>query len=191
MHRTVPTETTPEVETWWDGWINLHPGWSFFTWRDPLDPADFPLTAEYWPLCTSGAQFAGLIRLEVLWRYGGIYLDSDVAPVRPLDALLDLNGFSAWEDPHVTPDAVLGAVAGHPGIAACLNDALSHLGDGAWESGPGATTRNLPQRDDWRVLPSATFYPYHYSHMERAGDDFSLVEGCYGVHHWKGSWVKR
>jgi len=189
LHRTVPAQTDVEVEAWWQGWVDLHPGWECCTWRDPLDPADFPLTSSWWDRCTSGAQMAGLIRLEVLLRYGGIYLDSDVAPVRALGPLLWLLGFSAWESREVAPDAVLGAMAAHPAVARCLELALERLDQGAWHSGPGVTTEVLPGRHDWLLLPPETFYPYPPGATERAGEDFSALPWCFGVHHWRGSWL--
>jgi mannosyltransferase OCH1-like enzyme len=189
LHRTVPAAVDPVVEGYWDGLARLHPGWEMRTWRDPLDRADFPLTHAAWDRCGSGAQRAGLIRLEVLWTIGGVYVDSDVEGVRSLDPLLVLDGFSAWEQPGITPDAVLGAVPAHPAIWLCLEMALTNLERGAWHSGPGVTTAILPGRPDWSVLPQEAFYPYYFTEPERRGEDFSQLPGCYLVHHWAGSWL--
>ena len=78
LHRTVPAETAAEAEQFWAKAVALHPGWEHHTWRDPLDPAEFPITSPHWWRCMTGAQLAGLVRLEVLWNHGGIYIDSDV-----------------------------------------------------------------------------------------------------------------
>lgn len=190
IHRTVPEVTTAEVEGWWERWQDLHPHWMCLTWRDPLDPADFPLTSAAWHRCTSGAQRAGLIRLELLLTHAGIYVDSDVEPIRRLDPLLHLEGFSAWESPTVTPDAVMGARAGHPAVRRCLDLALERIEQGAWVSGPGVTTEVLPGRDDWLLLPPASFYPYYFNEPERADDDFAALPWVMGVHRWHGSWNK-
>jgi hypothetical protein len=76
--RTVPEQTVDEVEGFWSRVVELHPGWEHVTYRDPIDAALFPVTSPLWGRCRSGAQRAGLIRLEALARVGGIYLDSDV-----------------------------------------------------------------------------------------------------------------
>lgn len=188
LHRTIPETTTIQVEMWWARAIDLHPGWDFCTWQDPLDP-DAWQTSPHWDRCTSGAQRAGLIRLEVLIAYGGIYLDSDVELYRPLDSLRPLRAFAAWEDHDVIPDAVLGATRNHPALVACMADALEHLehGDGAWETGPGATTRQLANRDDVLLLPPGAFYPYHYT--EKARRDERRAPWSFGAHHWHGSWL--
>ena len=86
--RTVPPVTTAEVERWWGTAVRTHPDWSHVTLRDPLDPTHFPVTAPHWERCQSGAQRAGLIRLEAIYTLGGFYLDSDFEVYRPFDSLL-------------------------------------------------------------------------------------------------------
>lgn len=197
--RTVPAATTEQVERWWATACALHPDWEHVTHRDPIDPALFPFTSDDWPRCTTGAQLAGLIRLEDLYHSGGCYIDSDVELYRPLDPLLGLGCFAAWEDADVVPDAVLGAEAGHPAIAACIDLALDRLrsnspdwrtGPGAWGTGPGVTTTILPGRDDVTLLGTEAFFPYHYSELHRRTDDHAANPATYGAHHWHGSWVK-
>lgn len=192
LHRTVPATTSAEVEEWWDRFVELHPTWETRTWREPLDPADFPLTSPMWDRCANGAQKAGLIRLELLVTYGGIYVDSDVEPFRPWDQLLAVEAFCGWEDEKVIPDAVLGARPGHPAFVEALNQALSIIADGgdAWHSGPGVTTALLPNRDDVLVLPPGSFFPYHYLELHKRGSvGPTKTPWAFGAHHWHGSWL--
>jgi mannosyltransferase OCH1-like enzyme len=187
--RSVPADTTETVEEAWEHIRDLHPGWELVTYRDPIDPDLFPITSYAWPHCTSGAQLAGLLRLEALHRHGGIYLDSDVELYRPLDPFLVLRAFAAWEDTHTIPDAVLGAEPGHDAIATALELALARLSEGPWASGPGVITEIFSAHPDVMVLPPAVFYPYHYSERERRGENFGTAPWCYGVHHWAASWL--
>lgn len=191
FHRVVPEQTTDEVEAWWTELQRLHPGWRFMTHRDPLMPTEWPETSGSWRLCKSGAQLAGLVRLEALHRYGGIYLDSDVEPYRNFEALLPLEAFAAWEDDKVVPDAVLGARRGHPAIQACIRMAIKEVRHGAWRSGPGVTTKVLPNRPDVLLLPPGSFYPYHYKEKERRSEDHRRAQPwAFAAHHWYGSWLK-
>lgn len=189
LHRTVPTETSPEVEQFWSDFRRLHPGWDLRTWRDPIDPANFPITSSSWERCENGAQLAGLVRLEALWHHGGVYVDSDVRPVRSLEPLLNLPAFAAWEDETTVPDAVLAAPAQHPAWEVMLEKALAAVKarKGAWESGPGVTTSVLPGRNDVLLLPPGSFYPAHYLEKSKLGtsDDKPWI---YAEHLWAHSW---
>lgn len=195
--RTVPKAPNVEVEQFWNTARVLHPTWDLVTFRDPIDPVAFPITSPHWDRCTSGAQFAGLIRLEALHHLGGCYIDGDVELHQALDPLRTCSAFAAWEDERVVPDAVLGAEAGHPAIAACLDLALTRLysestdwhdGAGAWSTGPGVTTTILPGRTDVLLLPPQSFYPYPYTERHRRHEDHR-APFTFGAHHWAGSWL--
>lgn len=191
LHRTVPAETTPEVEAWWAQFAELHPNWDLRTYREPIDPALFPITSPVWSKCQNGAQKAGLIRLEALVTWGGVYVDSDVEPLRPFDPLLPLRAFAGWEDETTIPDAVLGARPHHEAFEAALRDAVAAVRKGrdAWTSGPGVTTRRLRDRYDVTVLPPGAFYPYHY--LAKAAKDTISAESApwaFCAHHWHHSW---
>ena len=191
LHRVVPAQTSDEIEGWWQGWQELHPGWEFRTWRDLPDAEELPLTSPHMAEPCLPIQRTDLIRLEALLIHGGIYLDDDVAPVRPLDPLLSLQGFSVWESSTIVCTAVLGAEPGHPAIAEAMRRAIQCVQDGrgAWQTGPGTATEVYPNRSDWLVLPPATFYPYYIDERERRSEDFSQLPWCFGVHHWFGSWL--
>lgn len=192
IHRTVPQRTQRTVEEFWREFAKLHPGWELRTWREPLDPADFPLTSDLWDRCENGAQKAGLIRLELLVTHGGIYVDSDVQPLRPMEPLRRCSAFAGWEDHKCVPDAVLGAVPHHPAFVEMLARARASVeaGETAWKSGPGVTTAVLPGRDDVLLLPPGSLYPYHYTEKNRAREKFTRTQPwAFVVHHWAGSWL--
>lgn len=96
---------------------------------------------------------------------------------------------AAWEDEKVVPDAVLGAEAGHPAIEECLSLAMAAVaaGKGAWESGPGVTTRVLPGRSDFLLLAPGSLYEVHYLERARMGDQPKPYE--FARHHFRGSWL--
>ena len=110
-----------------DRWAALHPTWSIHVWRD----------ADFDRVVTFSARFLHLrdvrvrsdvLRLELLYRYGGVYIDDDVVPLRALDALVEAverqaaaagresnnnnaacPTFAALEDESVVNNAVIGA----------------------------------------------------------------------------------
>ena len=190
FHRTIPLNPSDEMEKYWSDFQSMHPGWEFMSWDEPVDPGDFPISGHLFDQCQNGAQKAGLIRLEAIYAYGGVYVDSDVRPVRPFNNLLYLPAFAAWEDEKVIPDAVLGGAKGHPLFGDMLHAAMGIVlgGGGAWESGPGITTFFMSQADDALVFPPGAFYPHHYLEKAFAGTRNNLP-WVICEHMWHGSWV--
>lgn len=186
LHRTVPEHTTAQVEAWWAKAVELHPDWTHLTWRDPLSPADWPLTSEHWDRCPTGAQKAGLIRLEAILTHGGVYIDSDLELWRPLDPLLPVPFWAQWEDNDTIPDFVFGAERDHPILHELLAAAIDELKHGPWASGPGVFTKLLPGRV--LLLPPQCFAPVHYTQRDKLADHRPTRYG-FGMHHWHGSWL--
>ncbi len=189
LHRTVPEETSAQVEEWWERFGQLHPDWDLRTYREPIDPKDWPLTGTLFHLCQNGAQKAGLIRIEALYTHGGIYVDSDVEPYRSFEPLLPLPAFAAWEDSTTVPDAVMGACKGHPAWEQLIGRAREAImgGQDAWSSGPGGTTEVLPGRTDVVLLPPGSFYPAHYLEKSKLGKSKDQP-WVFCEHKWHHSW---
>lgn len=194
LHRVVPETQVPQAEAWWADFGRMHPDWRLMTHRDPLVPAEWPETSPYWQRCLNGAQLADLVRLEALWRWGGVYVDQDVQPLHAFDSLLPVQAFAAWEDERTIPNAILGARPRHPAIRACLDLAVRQAGRDTWKGGPGVTTKVLPWRDDVLVLPPGSLYPVHYRDPDREAKmrDFDLGAHpwTFALHHYWGSWLE-
>jgi mannosyltransferase OCH1-like enzyme len=185
--RTVPTVASDEAEGFWRGACELHPHWDYVTFRDPVDRDKFPLTSPHWAACKSGAQMAGLIRLEALWHWGGIYLDSDVEVFRPLDSLRPYDLFATWESAWSLNDAVLGAMAGHPLVREAIALAIERLPLGALHSGPKVVNDLFRDKADVLLLPPRSFSPYLWNEKHRRGEDHTVHPGTFGAHHWANS----
>ena len=71
-------------------------------------------------------------RLDIIYKYGGIYLDTDVELVKPLDDLLNLKGFIGFcQGEHCNLGEGFGAIPHHPLIKEILDyyDNLSFILD--------------------------------------------------------------
>ena len=79
----------------------LHPDWQYKLWRDADVEAE---GLDIWPLvqqCSNYGQKSDLVRLELLRRYGGVYLDVDIFAVRSFDPLVQrYDFFAGLEAPH-------------------------------------------------------------------------------------------
>jgi len=68
---------------------------------------------------------ADALRYEILYKYGGIYVDTDMALVKPIHTLLDhfstdfLIGVS-YSQAFEVNNAIVGSIPGHPFIEYCI-----------------------------------------------------------------------
>lgn len=199
LHRVCSRDVPSTYESYWERWQALHPDWHLVTWW--LDPwpedeghAPFELTPKIEPWLAMGwpGFGSGQLRYEVLYRYGGVFTDWDVEPLRPLDDLLVNPAFIGKEDDDTLCDAVMGCEPFHPGFRAALDRALDadmtqppHLYGGYF----GISRDALEKRADVTVLSSRAFYPYHYTDRGRDGEDWATQSpDSYAVHHWAFSW---
>jgi FkbM family methyltransferase len=195
LHRSVGQDTTEEEERDWEQFRGFHPTWELRTWRDPLTCSDFEL-GHLFDKCHSREQLADLVRLEVLWRYGGIYVGADCAPVQPLDPLLAYHCFIGTEEGTGLCNAVMGCEPAHPAMRACMDliisqhrvelDVKPHL-----STGSELVTAALGDRDDVTVLPPEFFYAYRPSEPQPSNIDAVATPFTYIVHKSRGPGAER
>jgi FkbM family methyltransferase len=186
LHFTVPEQPSTAQLDVIERARSLHPGWEVRVWRDPVDPEGLALSS-LWPHANSGAQLADLIRLGVVHRHGGFYLDADLRLARSLEPLRRWGFVVASEDGASLTNAFFGATRGHPALEALIARLRDEPVD--WSSPPHLTTgpalfsEVLHWREDVTVLPRASFYPFNW-HQEQVDPE----HWSYGVHEWARSW---
>lgn len=188
IHFTVPKHMSSVQSEAIDRAKKLHPNWEIKIWQDPIKPAGF-LLERYWAKANSGAQFADLIRLDVLYRHGGVYVDSDLMLLKPLDELGDnFDFFIASEDGLAITNAIFGAQKSSPVIRALIDELINNEPDWSVEphttTGPGLFSAHLKWRKDIAVLPRESFYPYNWN----STGDKKIHRHSYGEHLWEVSW---
>ncbi len=198
--RTVPHNTTLEMETRWDEACELHPKWDHISRRDPINRDAFPITSKYWDECKSGAQMADLVRAEELFIRGGVFVDSDYEVFKPFDILCALDGWAAWEDEQHICNAVMGFRPGHLALATYLQLAITRLprrtwtwDQSTWETGVGAITDVFKNRKDVLLLAPGSLYPVHWrcKAMIPRTPVREQNPWAFGVHHWHRDWSPR
>lgn len=187
---------SPRFAAWRDRLAELHPGWEIRTWGDSSEltwlrnQAEFDRYLETDPF----GRVPDILRYELLWRFGGVYIDTDFEPLRPLDELLeDPRPFAAWENDRTMCTAILAAPPAHPAIDALIEGLPEQLrateGRPAnHAAGPEWATARWRGRDDVRRLPPWTFYPVGWWEKERLGDPANYHPDTYAVHHWAKGW---
>ena len=83
-----PDPVLDGFEEWQASWARHHPAWELRLWRDENLPTDLRNPVVY-ELDRHPVERADILRLELLFRYGGVYLDADLECVKPIDPLID------------------------------------------------------------------------------------------------------
>ena len=185
----------PQFLGWRDRLEELHPGWDIRTYHDPdaLTWLRFPDLFHELLESDPYGRAPDLLRYELLWRFGGIYLDTDFEPLRPFDELLDdPRPFAAWENDRTMCTAVLAAPPQHPAIGLLLDGVRDRLAQTRRKPaneaiGPEYATAHWRERDDVRRLPPWTFYPVGWWEKQLLGD-IEYPAKTFAVHHWSKGW---
>ena len=109
-----------EYATYRKTWMRHHPQWEHRLWTEASLPAD-PRRPEVLERIRHPVERADILRLEVLWREGGVYVDMDLECRRAIEPFV---GEADFFTAHLKPknmrgsgfrvnNALIGSVPGH------------------------------------------------------------------------------
>lgn len=192
----------PLFEGWGRRWCELHPEWDVIEWRDSskLPPlrmgALFRRARLIFPKDWKRFR-ADLLRLELLWAFGGVYVDTDVEPLRALDDFLGRGLLVAWSPNRgrggvrLLTQAVMGAAAEHPFVDYCIRSVPHALQRHAGKPlaqvvGPHHVTRAwmASSASEHYDTPLDERYFYPQSIAERDRGELPDLGHAYAHHHW-------
>lgn len=137
--------------------------------------------------------FAGasdIMRYEILYEEGGIYVDADSVCLKPLeDWLLDCNAFAVWEQEHIRNNLVAnGFIGGVPGAEVwkmCMDGVAKEdctRMELAWKiTGPMLLTNiYFQQQPDLTVYPSHFFMPRHHTGFKSNATGHRFADHIWG-----------
>ncbi|EHB11216.1 Alpha-1,4-N-acetylglucosaminyltransferase, partial [Heterocephalus glaber] len=137
-------------------------------------------------------------RLAIIWKYGGVYMDTDIISIRPIPK----ENFLAAQASQVSSNGVFGFLPRHPFLWECMENFVEHYNSHIWgNQGPRLITRMLrvwcKLRDfqdlgDLRCqnisfLHPQRFYPISYSKWRRyyeVWDPEPNFNDSYALHLW-------
>ena len=180
-----PDPLPEEFRRYRQSWTRRHPDWELRLWTEENLPAGLR-RAEVYELLRQPAERADILRLELLHREGGVYVDFDVECLRPIDELLeDVVCFAGRLDSGRITNTILGSVSGHPFFERTLQEVRARTTYGPVDregTGPLLLNRLLPEFPDVTVFETDLFLAtrredavYAYHHAARSWKDAALL----------------
>lgn len=208
-------EVPEEFVLWMSTWMNME-GWEYKLWRDS-DVEKFSLhNKELYENAKDYGEKADILRYEILFQEGGLYVDVDFENVRPdlFDQLNKSFDFYAGLEPmeHRQPvnspivgNAIIASIPGHPILEKVIVDMNSHYNQNEtkWAvvvTGPVHFTKKINdyiQLPDEKyiniILPPTFFFPLTHSEVRKnVRNNFLkfIKPETAGIHYWSGSWIE-
>lgn len=178
-------------------WKKYCPDWKIIEWNE----SNFDVNRNgYTKMCIEQKKYAFLsdfVRLFVVAEHGGVYFDTDVELLRPIDALLEYEAFFGFETPeYVASGLGFGSVSHGTAIEAMLREYDDLLDGTRGVIGcPRLNTMALEKlgliRDgSMQVVAGAQILPIEYLNpYESNTGRLKKTKNTYSVHWYNASWM--
>lgn len=141
------------------------------------------------------------VRLFVLYEHGGVYMDTDLEVIRPIDEFLRHRAFTSFQDENSIPTAIMGSEAKNKWIGALLSDYDTRQflkPDGSYDLTTnvdiitqltvrdyGVVLDNTYQElaDGVVIYPNSYFCPKVFDTQE-----VMITDDTHTIHHFNASW---
>ena len=157
-----PNPMPEEFRRYQKTWRDHHPSWEFRFWMEETIPTDLRRQEVYERLRVP-AERADILRLELLYRFGGIYLDTDFECRTAIEPYLDdIEFFTAYLKPGGrVNNAIIGSTPGHPILDRALNELRprEYHGYDKAAAGPVFFDRLIAEHPEVKIFDAALFYP--------------------------------
>jgi mannosyltransferase OCH1-like enzyme len=149
-------------------------------------------------------EISDIMRYEILYHFGGVYIDFDFECLQSLDELNSLYDFYVGIQPLDSEFlqlgiGLIGSVVHHPILRAAIDHMRpawadpKNAGNAPAKTGPIYFTKIFFMMADSFGMRDIAL-PAHYFHPLTCNqEDFQyeqwLADGAFGVHHWAKSWL--
>ena len=182
-------------------WKKFCPDYTIKEWNEKNFDVHYNEYAKQAYEAKKWAFVSDVARLYIIYTEGGIYLDTDVEIIRPLDPLLTDHMFAGFEnDKYVNTGLGFGAERHHDHVRRMLEiygDLSFIKPDGGLDTTPcpqyntqamaqaGFVMNNTKQTQDCATLyPGEYFCPKDYETKK-----LKITENTYSIHHFDASWM--
>lgn len=185
-------------------WKKYLPDYEIKRWNQYNFDISNSVYAKQALVCKKYAFVSDYIRLAVLYKYGGIYLDTDMKVLRSFNELLNNEAFIGFESKYSIAAGIIGAEKKHNYIKILLDlyedkEKVFIKNDGSLDMTPnpviitnlllkkGIKLNNILQKNDKiTVYPKEYFYAY-----DGVTKEMNITDNTFAVHLYAASWAKK
>ncbi len=186
-------------------WKKYLPEYEIVEWNEDNFDINSNLYVRQAYECKKWAFVSDYVRLYAVYTQGGVYMDTDVEVLQPLDRFLVHGAFSGFESEMDIPTGIMAGEKGHP----WYKDLLSYYDNRPFinkEGGDMDLTTNVTSitnitcekyglirngklqylHDDVVLYPKSFFCPLDY--IKFRNSEKKITSETYTIHHFAGSW---
>ena len=188
------------AEKCFKSWKKHCPDYEIIEWNeDNFDISSAPLYVQQAYEAKKWAFVTDYVRLWAMTRFGGVYMDTDVELVGPIDAFLGNEAFSGFEDQTRIPTGIMASRKGFPLFEELLRfyeTAQFYHSDGTMNTTTNVATitdaclkHGLQQNGSFQVVNGFALYPRDYfCPLDYATGAMYKTENTAAIHWFSGSW---
>ncbi len=203
IHQIWLGSSFPEkYKKWQQSWLKCNPGWEYKLWTD----ADVKkLTLHNRKLFDAGVNYGqkvSILRYEILYQFGGLYVDTDFECFKSFDVLnhsYDFYTSLANAGGIVLCNALIGAAPGHPLLKKLIEEMnFTPRKNAGWRhnsetAGPIYLSKKLIEywiegNKGVMVFPDSYFYPIPCGTKNIRVENFVKPES-FAAHYYEGTWL--
>jgi mannosyltransferase OCH1-like enzyme len=178
-------------------WLFNHKDWKYYFWDDSNIPKLF--NQDLYDNADFYAQKADILRYEILYNYGGVYVDCDFLCLKSIDELIEnIYGFSAYESAEYVAIGIMGFKKGDLFLKKIIqyidyNILINKDKSIPNQTGPVFFTKmcNLFIKDDKKYKLFSPLYFYNYTYKDKINNNAIIYNNNnYALHLWGYSWDK-
>ena len=188
-----------EFQSYIDGWKEKCPDYEIICWNEK----NYDVSKNKYMKQAYEAKAWGFvpdyIRKDLIYTYGGIYLDTDVELLKPLDDLLYQDGFCGFEGNNINFGLGFGGRKGLPIMKELrdMYDNLEFVNKNSTEMITGPmyeteilTRHGLEKNGKYQKIAGLTVYPIEVLSGTNMYSDIPYVtKKTFTVHHYAGTWL--
>lgn len=179
-------------------WKKYAPNFEIYEWNESnSDLSSAPKYVQDALREKKWAFVSDYIRMAVLDKIGGVYVDTDMELVKDISPLLSNQAFLGFENSEHINNAIMGAVSNHPFVKKTIRwyeennerTPTPIVITSIFEKivSPQKIEEKEQEIEGVHIYPHITFYPYDKDQIKKFSYD-KLTTKTYAVHFWNYSW---